>query len=108
MFTPNLKRNILFAAAVLLPSILAICLPVFFWGRSILEFVPNSSDEIIYWREIKTFSEYGFGGGQYSTDERPALFSASPFGSHGPAFAMLFGSLGRMVGWREIPQSSFI
>ncbi|MCL5428564.1 MAG: hypothetical protein M1347_02015 [Chloroflexi bacterium] len=70
--------------------------------------MPNSSDEIIYWREIKTFSEYGFGGGQYSTDERPALFSASPFGSHGPAFAMLFGSLGRMVGWREIPQSSFI
>jgi len=90
----------LLLAIVLLPSLLAILLPALRSGASIFDFLPRSSDEIIYWREIKTFVEHGFGGGQYSTDEYPAAFSASPFGSHGPAFAMLYGSIGKLVGWQ--------
>jgi len=86
---------------VLLPSVIALLLPLVFFGKTIFAFVPNSSDEIIYWREINTFVDHGFGGGQYSTDELPAQFAGSPFGSHGPAFAVLYGSLGKLFGWQE-------
>src|SRR3989304_8870903 len=86
---------------VLLPSVIAFLLPLLFFGKTIFAFVPNSSDEIIYWREINTFVDYGFGGGQYSTDELRAKFAGSPFGSHGPAFAVLYGSLGKLFGWGE-------
>ncbi len=88
-------------ALIGLPALLALILPLAFFGKSIFTFVPNSSDEIIYWREIKTFTDYGFGGGQYSTNEEPARFAASPFGSHGPAFAILYGALGKLVGWQQ-------
>lgn len=84
---------------VALPVALAILLPLAIFGKSILRFVPASSDEIIYWREIKTFSEHFFGGGQYSTNEMPARFAFSPFGSHGPAFTLLFGLIGSITGW---------
>lgn len=89
----------LWAAAILLPALLALLLPTLVFGKSVLSFVPNSSDEIIYWREIKTFTDVGFNGGQYSTNEEPAAFAPSPFGSHGPAFTILYGLWGKTFGW---------
>lgn len=91
----------LHVALIGVPVLLALILPLAFFGKSIFSFVPNSSDEIIYWREIKTFTDHTFGGGQYSTNELPARFAASPFGSHGPAFAILYGLMGKLFGWRE-------
>lgn len=87
------------AAAILLPALLALLLPPLVFGTSLFSFVPNSSDEIIYWREIKTFTDVGFNGGQYSTNEEPAAFAPSPFGSHGPAFTILYGLWGKVLGW---------
>lgn len=95
------QRAHLLAAAILLPSLIALVLPPLIFGKSVFSFVPNSSDEIIYWREINTFVDYGFRGGQYSTNELPAKFSATPFGSHGPALAILYGSYGKIFGWEE-------
>lgn len=89
------------AGLFVLPVLLALILPLALYGKSILNFVPNSSDEIIYWREIKTFVDYSFGGGQYSTNEEPARFAISPFGSHGPAFAMFYGAVGKLFGWQQ-------
>lgn len=100
-FSNRLSLPSLQAVAVLLPPLLALILPSLVFGVSLFRFVPNSSDEIIYWREIKTFAEYGFEGGQYSTDEKPALFEYSPFGSHGPAFTILYGLLGKAFGWQS-------
>jgi hypothetical protein len=85
----KLDRRFLLVTLLVLPVLLAVIFPLAFFGKSIFTFVPNSSDEIIYWREIKTFTDHGFSGGQYSTNEMPAGFAASPFGSHGPAFAIL-------------------
>lgn len=96
----RIPRRGLLLATVLLPSLLAIALTPFLKGASIFDFIPNSSDEIIYWREINSFVEYGFSGGQYSTNEYPADFTASPFGSHGPAFIGVYGLIGKLFGWQ--------
>ncbi|MCW5875011.1 MAG: hypothetical protein KIS88_10240 [Anaerolineales bacterium] len=96
----KIPRRAWLLAVVLLPSLLAVALPPLFHGKPITAFLPNSSDEIIYWREIKTFVEVGFGGGQYSTNEYPAQFAPSTFGSHGPAFVMLYGAIGKLFGWQ--------
>src|SRR3972149_3943307 len=101
LLTKKFDQRTWLVIAVLLPSVIAFLLPLLFFGKTIFAFVPNSSDEIIYWREINTFVDYGFGGGQYSTNEEPAQFAGTPFGSHGPAFAILYGSLGKLFGWGE-------
>lgn len=95
----RLPRRLLVVAVVLLPTLLAAALPLLLQGKPITAFLPNYSDEIIYWREIKAFVEHGFSGGQYSTNELPAAFAPSPFGSHGPAFIMLYGIVGKLFGW---------
>lgn len=85
---------------VCLPSLVALALPGLLHQESIFDFLPNSSDEIIYWREISSFVNHGFGSGQYSTNEYPAAFAKSPFGSHGPAFIVLYGLIGKLFGWQ--------
>jgi hypothetical protein len=95
------QRTHLLAAVILLPTLIALVLPPLIFGKSIFSFVPNSSDEIVYWREMKTYVDYGFDGGQYSTNEEPARFAASPFGSHGPVFAIVYGTVGKLFGWHE-------
>jgi len=95
------SRGQLILVLVILPSVIAIALPLLFWGKPVFTFIPNSSDEIIYWREINSFVHYGFGGGQYSNDELPARFALSPYGTHGPAFAVVYGAIGKVFGWQE-------
>lgn len=97
----RLNRTFLLFAVIILPLAIAVILPLIFWGKSVLSFFPNSSDEITYWREISTFVNFGFGGGQYSNDELPARFAGSHFGTHGPAFAVLYGIVGKFFGWHE-------
>lgn len=101
VISSRVNQRALVVAAALLPAVIAFVLPLVFWGETIFSFSPNSSDEVTYWREINTFVDYGFGGGQYSNDELPARFAGSPFGTHGPAFAVIYGSLGKLFGWQE-------
>jgi hypothetical protein len=105
-FASKVNWTALQMAAVLLPVVIALTLPPLIFGKSLFSFVPNSSDEIIYWREIKTYTDFSFSGGQYSTDEQPALVEASPFGSHGPAFTIFYGIWGKIFGWQ--PNSALI
>ena len=82
--------------AVELTVLLAAC-----FRRTLLDHVPGViNDAIDYWLEARAFAHAGFGGGYFTIDERPAPASFSHFGSHGPLFPMLHGSLGWLLGWR--------
>ncbi|HSF20299.1 MAG TPA: hypothetical protein VLK65_32600 [Vicinamibacteria bacterium] len=83
-----------------LPSIAWLAIPPLVFGVSLFDYVPGfDNDEIHYWHEILTFSEVGFSGGYYTVDELPAPAAFSPFGTEGPAFAFLYGSLAKVFGW---------
>jgi hypothetical protein len=100
-FANRLDTTWLKLAVILVPILIAFLLPILFWGKTVFAFVPNSSDEVTYWREIHSFVDHSFNSGQYSNDELIARFTASPFGVHGPAFAVTYGAIGKLIGWEK-------
>jgi len=92
------------AAAVLvpLPAIVVSIWLAATLDTQLLKFSPATpNDEILYWHETATFARVGWSGGYYVVKERPARWSVTHFGAHGPAFPALYGLLGRVLGWRE-------
>jgi hypothetical protein len=91
------------AAAVLLcvagvPALVLILIRTLF-GVSITAYHPVINDEAAYWHQALTFSRVGFHGGYYTVDEVTNASGVTPFGPHGPGFAMLYGTFGAMFGW---------
>ena len=70
------------------------------FNASLLDYFPLVSDEIAYQRQIAAFVEAGFNGGYFTAYERPAPFTFSHFSVHGPAFPVIYGLVGRIVGWQ--------
>src|SRR5262249_999361 len=68
-------------------------------GVSLDKFTPAASDEIGYYLQINAFVHHGFSGGYFTISEKPAPASFSHFGVHGPLFPVLYGAIGRLVGW---------
>lgn len=69
-------------------------------GASLRDFVPGAvNDEILYWHQILTFKEVGWGGGYYTAQESIAPARFSHFYLHGPAFPILYGGPARLFGW---------
>jgi hypothetical protein len=68
-------------------------------GVSLDSFTPATSDEIGYYLQINAFVHHGFSGGYFTISETPAPASFSHFGVHGPLFPLLYGAIGRLVGW---------
>ncbi len=62
--------------------------------------VPLLSDEVAYWNQIAAFSRAGMHGGYHTINEQPSRSGFSRFGPHGPAFAIIYGTIGRFLGWR--------
>lgn len=93
-------RWILIGLLLIMPALTAWLLPRLLFGASLLNYVPTLTDEIDYWHEIATFSHVGFEGGYYTVEEKPAAAAFTRFGAHGPAFPMLYGVFGRLVGWQ--------
>jgi hypothetical protein len=91
--TPVLVAVFLLTPAVTVSLALAAC------PATLLDCVPQWNDEIHYWNEAACFSSVGFAGGYFVADERPAAWSLSHFGPHGPAYPIIYGSLGRLLGW---------
>ena len=70
-----------------------------FFGVSISAYRPLINDEVAYWHQALTFSHVGFNGGYYTVDEITNRSGLTPFGPHGPGFAVLYGSFGSVFGW---------
>jgi hypothetical protein len=88
------------AALAALPAVETSLLLYGFFRRTLLDHVPGVvNDAIDYWLEAQAFAHAGFRGGYFTIDERPAPASFSHFGSHGPLFPMLHGTIGRLLGW---------
>jgi hypothetical protein len=72
-----------------------------FFGVSISAYRPLINDEVAYWHQALTFSHVGFNGGFYTVDEITNRSGLTPFGPHGPGFAVLYGSFGSVFGWHR-------
>ena len=70
-----------------------------FFGVRISDYRPLINDEVAYWHQALTFSHVGFNGGFYTVDEITNPSGLTPFGPHGPGFAVLYGSFGSVFGW---------
>jgi hypothetical protein len=81
--------------------LLVLVLVYVFFGVSIAQYRPLTDDEVAYWHQAKTFSQVGFRGGYYTVDERTNPSGLTPFGPHGPGFAVLYGVFGAAVGWHR-------
>jgi len=95
----NLHKSFLTVLFVFTPAILTFVLILIIFKTTPLSYIPNGSDQIDYWHETLTFIDYGFSGGQYSHNEKAAPAEFSGFGVHGPAYPILYGLLGRIIGW---------
>jgi hypothetical protein len=60
---------------------------------------PSINDEVAYWHQALTFSRVGFAGGYYTLGELTNPSGFTPFGPHGPGYAVIYGSIGRALGW---------
>lgn len=70
-----------------------------FYGVPLSRYRPVSSDEVAYWHQAHTFSQVGFRGGFYTVNEITNASGLTPFGPHGPGFAVLYGLSGAIFGW---------
>ena len=72
-----------------------------FFGTPLSAYRPLINDEVAYWHQALTFSHAGFNGGYYTVDEATNPSGLTPFGPHGPGFAVLYGSSGAVFGWHR-------
>jgi hypothetical protein len=66
---------------------------------SLADYAPSSNDEVGYYLQTNAFVHKGFDGGYFTICEKPAPARFSHFGVHGPLFPMLYGLVGKVVGW---------
>ncbi len=95
-------RRFITLFTILCPTIVTMLFIYLIFGKMVFDFIPAYvNDEINYWHQISTFSQVGFSGGYYTTDEQPASAQFTHFGSHGPTFPVLYGALGYVFGWHS-------
>ena len=98
----RLRPRLLVAAlAVVAPLSVSLLLVHGLLHSSLTDFVPAADDEMYYWHQVATFARAGFNGGYYNFEENSARLTFSHFAAHGPVFPMLYGSLGRLLGWER-------
>jgi hypothetical protein len=93
------SRIALGVLVVVAPAIGTCVLLATLFDATLLDYFPLVSDEIAYQRQIATFVQAGFNGGYFTAYERPARLAFTHFSVHGPAFPVLYGLVGRIVGW---------
>ena len=71
--------------------VMIIVLVRWFYGVPISAFHPVLNDEVSYWHQALTFSRVGFHGGYYTLGEVTNASGFTPFGPHGPGFAVAYG-----------------
>jgi hypothetical protein len=96
----RIPRWILIVFFAILPSLITLILVSFVLHSTIAHFAPVAyNDEIGYWHEIATFRQAGLNGGYYVHLQLIPAVSLFHYGAHGPAYAILIGSLAKIIGW---------
>jgi len=94
------SRIVLGAVVVTAPAIMTCVLLDRLFHATLFDYLPLVSDEIAYQRQIAAFVAAGFNGGYFTTYEQPAPWTFTHFSVHGPAFPIIYGLVGRFVGWQ--------
>ena len=84
---------------VAIPAVMTCVLLDRLFHATLFDYFPLGSDELAYQRQIAAFVEAGFNGGYFTTYEQPAPWAFTHFSVHGPAFPVMYGLIGRLVGW---------
>jgi hypothetical protein len=79
--------------------VLVVTLVHVFFGVPLSAYRPVINDEVAYWHQALTFTRAGFNGGYYTLGEVTNPSGLTPFGPHGPGFAVLYGAAGSLFGW---------
>ena len=95
----NLLWLFVYAGIAILPLLTSIVLVKTELQSKLRNFHPAWSDEVIYWQSISTFKEHGFNGGYFTFEELPAESGRIQMGTHGAAFAIVYGGLAKVLGW---------
>ncbi len=95
----RIHKIILYMVVVLLPLFVTTLLLHFVVNSNILHYQPVWTDEVDYWLQINSFKEVGFSNGFFSINELTSNSSFSHYGTHGPMFPILYGSIARIFGW---------
>lgn len=93
------SRTALGVLACAAPTVATCVLLATMFDATLLDYFPLVSDEIAYQRQIAAFVQTGFNGGYFTAYEHPAPFAFTHFSVHGPAFPVIYGVMGRIVGW---------
>lgn len=91
----------LLALLLLFPALASALLIWHAFGTGWGDFLPAWNDEVVYWHEILTFALHGFAGGYYSIEELTPAAPFTAFGTHGPFFPMLYGTVAKVFGWTK-------
>lgn len=83
----------------ILPVAVVIAMAAWLFGASPARAIPYVGDEVAYWLQIASFQTAGFDGGYATIEEQISQVSFLHFGPHGPPYAVLFGTIARVVGW---------
>jgi hypothetical protein len=81
--------------------VLVVALVHAFFGVPLSAYRPTINDEVAYWHQALTFSRVGFDGGYYTLGEVTNRSGLTPFGPHGPGYAVLYGLAGSIFGWHR-------
>jgi hypothetical protein len=101
MKTRPWPRLVLLALVIASPAIVTSALLFVLSRATLLDHFSVWNDEIAYQHQIATFVRAGFGGGYYTSDEQTPQLSGTHFSVHGPGFPVIYGSLGRLLGWQQ-------
>ena len=86
----------------LLPTLITLALLNGVFRVNIADFRPRMwNDQVGYWYWAKSFSAVGFDAGYNGWDETVAPASFNPYGENGPFYQILYGTIGKIVGWRN-------
>jgi hypothetical protein len=98
MFT-TLARWFAWLLMVLTPALMCLAIMVL-QGVSLAEYAPGTNDEVGYYLQTNAFVHKGLNGGYFTISEKPAPARFSHFGVHGPLFPILYGLVGKAIGWQ--------
>ena len=92
------KLNCLFCALCTIAPVIVLGIMSLLAGKNLFLSVPVWSDELDYWREMYSFSDWGFnfGGSLFAGYEA----KIGPFGGHSISPVVVWGLFGRLFQWK--------
>lgn len=88
--------------AIVSPLIITIALAKILFQSDLAHYGLIWNDEIQYWLEINGYQLIGTNTGYFSVEELISSAGFSHFGTHGPVYPMVMGTLAKIFGWSLI------